>query len=1168
MKSESIGASERETRLNVILAEFIQQTEAGVNPNPEEIIARHPELAQELQEFFRDKARFDHMAEPFKPGVDLSPQHASVDATLFSSDAQSSSTSSRVPSIGSKLRYFGDYELLEEIARGGMGVVYKARQSTLKRIVALKMILSGQLAGEEAVARFYAEAEAAAKLDHPNIVPIFEIGQHNGQHYFSMAYVEGESLARKLVAGPLPPRDAAQLMKKVADAITYSHIEGVVHRDLKPANVLVDKDGEPRITDFGLAKRISTQSFSGNTQESAANLTTTGQILGTPSYMPPEQASGKSDDVGPLADVYSLGALLYCLVTGRPPFQAASPIDTLLQVLEREPVPPRQLNPDVPRDLETICLKCLEKDCGRRYQSAREFADELQRFLEGRTIAARPASKVERTWRWCRRNPVVAATSALAVAGLLMTVALGIVFAIHQSRAAEHNRLMLAESYLEKGQTLCEQGDIARGILWMARSLETAPNSAPGLQRAIRADLGAWCPPSAGLRKSLTLQNGVSVVAFSADGKTFMTEEGTQTALFWETDTLRALGKVKHSHQVSGNTPNRTVVWNPDGKTFATDCYDIGTGAVAQLWDVATGRVIRRFAQPSLASGDKPSGNTYAICLAFSRDGKTLVTVDHNKCVLLWEVASGKHIGPPISAEIGKLHADWIEAVAISPNGKIVATGSRDNTVRLWDTTTGQPIGPSLPHSGWVRAISFSPDGKAILTGSLDGKAHFWDLATGKLVGAPLSIGSPNSSGHGFVAVAFSPNGSRILTAFGHDARHWNAATQQPIGQPLRHTSDVTSVAFIPDGKTVLTGSSDSTARLWDVAEQSPAEMILVHKYPVTAAAFSPVGNIVGIGSQEVRVIKQANEVAITEARLWDAVTGASLGDALPSQPNMGWPRRAAFSPDGKVFAMLSEFWDYQGGRSRSVIHRWDVGTRHPVGQPLVQTVDGADHGAGIEHLEFANDGKTLTATDRQALTQIWDVATGQPIGVPVKEDYPMTRPRAYSPNRKLVLCGHGHDNTAVLENPLMGDKSLGEGVGIQSNGHVVMGFLQHQAGVEGVAFSPDGTLLLTGSDDKTARLWDAATLKPIGPPMKHEGPVRTVVFSADGKSMLTASLDKTVRIWRVPPVAEGEARRLVLWPEVITGTKMWGKGTYVLRADEWLKRKQQLEQLGGPPLP
>lgn len=260
---------------------------------------------------------------------------------------------------GRKVRYFGDYELLEEIARGGMGVVYKARQTTLKRIVALKMILSGQLAGEEEVKRFYVEAEAAAKLDHPNIVPIFEIGQHDGQHFFSMTFVDGETLARKLVAGPWLPRQAVELMKKVGDAVAYAHIEGVVHRDLKPANVLIDQAGEPHVTDFGLAKRFSNEHPVESGEDAAGSLTVTGQVLGTPSYMPPEQAAGETEKIGPLSDVYSLGAILYCLLTGRPPFQAASPTETLIQVLQQEPVSPRLLNPKLPRDLETICLKCL-----------------------------------------------------------------------------------------------------------------------------------------------------------------------------------------------------------------------------------------------------------------------------------------------------------------------------------------------------------------------------------------------------------------------------------------------------------------------------------------------------------------------------------------------------------------------------------------------------------------------------------------------------------------------------------------------------------------------------------------------------------------------------------------------------------------------------------------
>jgi len=335
----------------------------------------------------------------------LSEAESAAEDQTLPTNAQGSAASDSVSLSGTKVRYFGDYELLDEIARGGMGVVYKARQVNLNRIVALKMILSGQLAGEDEVKRFYAEAEAAAKLDHPNIVPIFEIGQHDGQHYFSMSFVEGESLAHKVADGPIAPREAAELVKKIAVAIAYAHAEGVIHRDLKPGNVLMDRDGEPRITDFGLAKRV----------EGDSDLTSTGQVVGTPSYMPPEQARGKLDQVGPPADVYAAGGVLYCLLTARPPFQAANPLDTLLQVLEKDPLPARDLVPQVPRDLETICLKCLKKEPRRRYGSAGEFAEDLQRFLDGEPVKARPISRPARLWRWSRRNPWPA--------GVLITVA-------------------------------------------------------------------------------------------------------------------------------------------------------------------------------------------------------------------------------------------------------------------------------------------------------------------------------------------------------------------------------------------------------------------------------------------------------------------------------------------------------------------------------------------------------------------------------------------------------------------------------------------------------------------------------------------------------------------------------------------------------------------------
>lgn len=300
-----------------------------------------------------------------------------VDATLAESAASSSSTNTRVLP-----RQFGDYELLNEIARGGMGVVYKAQQKKLNRTVALKMILSGQLASKDDVVRFYTEAESAAHLEHPGIVPIYEVGECEGQHFFSMGFVDGESLSRLTGDGPLSPSRAARLVQSIAQAIAFAHSKGVIHRDLKPANVLLDKDGQPRVTDFGLAKKI----------EADSQLTGTGQILGTPSYMPPEQACGDAKKVGPEADIYSLGAILYYLLTGRPPFQAATVMDTLMQVLEQEPLRIRQLDPSISPDLEAICSKCLMKEPALRYSSAGDLAADLGRYLAGESVSARTHS--------------------------------------------------------------------------------------------------------------------------------------------------------------------------------------------------------------------------------------------------------------------------------------------------------------------------------------------------------------------------------------------------------------------------------------------------------------------------------------------------------------------------------------------------------------------------------------------------------------------------------------------------------------------------------------------------------------------------------------------------------------------------------------------------------
>jgi tRNA A-37 threonylcarbamoyl transferase component Bud32/outer membrane protein assembly factor BamB len=399
--------------INQIIAAYLRAVQAGQSPDRQELLAQHPAMAPELAAFFADLDQLHHLAAPLRAMIPAEPEPNVPDAPGPAAEAATMPPGEgALASPGIKVRYFGDYELLEEVARGGMGVVYRVRQTKLKRIVALKMILSGHLATEQDVKRFYAEAQTAAGLQHPNIVAIHEVGQHDGQHYFSMDFVEGSNLAAMVLHQPLDPRQAARYTRTIAEAIHFAHEHGTLHRDLKPSNILIDQLDQPRVTDFGLARRL----------EAESGLTATGAIVGTPSYMPPEQASGSREQLTRASDVYSLGAVLYELVTGRPPFRAATPFDTLRQVLESEPAAPRLLNPSVARDLETIILKCLAKEPARRYATAHELADDLGAFLEGRPVQARRPGLAEVAVRWARkqRRSAILTGAAAAVSVLLM----------------------------------------------------------------------------------------------------------------------------------------------------------------------------------------------------------------------------------------------------------------------------------------------------------------------------------------------------------------------------------------------------------------------------------------------------------------------------------------------------------------------------------------------------------------------------------------------------------------------------------------------------------------------------------------------------------------------------------------------------------------------------
>jgi WD40 repeat protein len=1087
--------------------------------------------------------------------------------------------------------HVGRFRILGILGQGGFGVVYLAHDPQLDRKVALKVPRPGTLNSERRVERFLGDAKTAAQLRHPNIVPVHDAGQADGQNYIASAYIEGQTLADILLDAEkgLQATWAAQIVRALAEALAYAHQLHIVHRDVKPDNVMIDNaQRRPHLIDFGLAHRGD--SVDGGRDDVKG-------VSGTYGYMAPEQAAGGKPL--PASDQFSLGVTLYELLCGQKPFDGPAKKAPQLAVVK----PPRDLNSAVPLDLEAICLKAMAMRPEDRYASCQDMAEDLRRWLSGEPITARRYSVRERFARWCQREPKLAAAVSVAAALFIAVAVLSVVFGFMQSRAAQKQAALaderekarakavengeIAENNerrakieqvrltLDRGQTLCDETcEYSLGVAWFVAALRLAEQAGDDdLARVARYNLAAWRSRLNALRQSHPHEAPWTAAVFVGADDFFAAETGPNG----KGSVRRWSRSGKPGEQQTCNSRVLSLAYDANQRLLAGGCED-GT---IQLWDVsdpAPARRLRELGKP----GDPP-----VLAVALHPDGNAMLTGHEDGAARLWANPkrillrgdSGQDVSVVETLRHEKGHS--VFAAAFSPDGSRCLTGgglpNAEGEARLWDAGSGKRLA-IIPQRFAVKAVAFNATGTIAATGGgsrLEGEAQLWELRESLELRAGLLVrlGDPLPHDSEVYTVSFSPDGRWLATA-GMDraARVWNVSSGKLHGQPLRHAEAVRVAVFPPDGRTLLTDSDERAFRVWDLAPGPQPRQEYPHFGPVLAAALSPDSEwlltggaglkregqallrnlrkpqdepkVFTHGDDPVRAVAfNARQTQLLTAggrdvQRWD-IKGARIGEPLKHPDAV---LSARFSPDGKLIVT---------GCTDGHVYLWDLAAAKPPRRVL------PDKFGRVYALAFSPDGKTLLVGSTDNWASLWDVASAAP------------RCRWKNPNAVLSAAFDGDGRTVIVGYPSGAQMWRWDGTeGIDPDGAPLVTM---KAGFLSVAFGPDGRTVLTGGTDGRVQLWDRRTQRPLAPPWQHAGPAFAVAYDRTGRFALAAHTDEKLRgvaiLWDVPePLREQDVGRIDLWVRGVGGWKLEKGVPVVLRHADWREVQDQLARQGGPP--